>query len=328
MEFVQGETLKGILRRQGPMDAIETSNVGIKLARALGALHKAGVLHRDIKAENVIREVGGHFYLIDLGAGSAAADDEAIQREGTPPYMAPETLLGGRSSRSSDIYSLGVLLFHCATGVFPVEGETIADIRAAHQARRRQSLGELRPDLPAAFRRAVERCLEADPVQRFRSTADVEEALLESLGGRRGGVRLRHVALAVVLAAVGAWIAAATLRKPAAANPARVLVMPLEVRGEREGSEYVGLAVAQAVAANLSQAAGMLVLPVPEDLSPTAADRPRMDLARKMGATNVLTGTLTRSNGTIQANMSLLDVGRNQITWGTQWRSRGSYSSL
>src|SRR5262249_2528185 len=179
MEFVEGETLQAILRRQGPMDATEASNIGIKLAQALGALHKAGVLHRDIKAENVLREVGGHLYLVDLGAGSVESDDAAIQREGTPPYMAPEVLLEGRSSKASDIYSLGVLLFHCVTGAFPVAGENLEDIRAAHRAAQRQSLGELRPELPASFRRVVERCLESDPAKRFHSTYEVEDALME-----------------------------------------------------------------------------------------------------------------------------------------------------
>lgn len=333
MEFVQGETLEGILRRQGPMDAIEASNVGIKLARALGALHKAGVLHRDIKAENVIREVGGHLYLVDLGAGAADSEDEAIQREGTPSYMAPEVLLEGRSSKSADIYSLGVLLFYCVAGVFPVEGEGVADIRAAHRAAQRQSLGELRPNLPAAFRRVVERCLEADPAKRFRSASEVEDALTESLTGRRGGPRSLKVALlallAVVLAVVGVGIIPRALEKSATNSPSRILVLPLEVHGEGEESKYVGLAVAKAIAANLSRAADLIVVPVPEKLPPDAANRRPKDLARELGATRVLTGTLSRNGETMQAAVSLLDVGRNRVLWSTQSRSpQGSYSSL
>lgn len=326
MEFVQGESLEGILRRQGPMDAIETSNVGIKLARALGALHKAGVLHRDIKAENVIREVGGHLYLVDLGAGTTDLGDEAIQRQGTPHYMAPEVLLEGRGSKPADIYSLGVLLFYCATGRFPVERDSVAEFRDAHRAAQRQSLGELRPNLPVAFRRVVERCLEVDPAKRFGSAAEVEDALTDSLPARRRGVRSRTFALvAVVLAAVGVWVLAPALKKSATHDSPRILVLPLEVHGE--GSTYVGLAIAKAIAANLSRAADLNVVPVPE---PThVADRSPMDLAHELGATSVLTGTLTRTGDTVEAAVSLVDAGSQRVLWSTQARSPlGTYSSL
>lgn len=330
MEFVQGETLEAILRRQGPMDAVEASNVGVKLARALGALHKAGVLHRDIKAENVLREVGGRLYLVDLGAGTADSGDEVIQREGTPPYMAPEVLLEGRSSKASDLYSLGALLFYCVGGRFPVEGETVAELRAAHRAAQRRSLGELRPELPAAFRRVVERCLEVDPAKRFGSASEVEDALTECLTVRRQSARSLYAALLIVLLAVaGVQIFPRVFKKPAADTPPRILVLPLEVHGEEAGSGYVGVAVAKAIAANLSRATGLMVMPVPETAPADAANRPPMELAQELGASSVLTGTLTRDGEAIQAAMRLLDVGRNRVLWSTQWHSpQGSYSSL
>jgi serine/threonine protein kinase len=264
MEFVQGETLEAILRRQGPMDAIEASNVGIKLARALGGLHKAGVLHRDIKAENVIREVGGHLYLVDLGAGTADADDDAIQRQGTPHYMAPEVLLEGRSSKAADIYSLGVLLFYCVAGRFPVAGESVAEFRAAHRAAQRCSLSELRPNLPLAFRRVVGRCLEVDPTKRFANAAEVEDALAECLAGRRLGRRSLNVAiLAAVLVVAGVQILPRALKSAATTKPSRILILPLEFPDEEEQSEYVGLAIAKAIAADLSHAADLSVVPFP-----------------------------------------------------------------
>src|SRR5207245_7778797 len=90
--------------------------VGDAMCRALTAIHSAGLVHQDVKAGNVMREPSGRLVLMDLGASTGAADQP---RYGTPAYMAPEVAAGGTASPGSDVYSLGVLLFHLLTGRFP-----------------------------------------------------------------------------------------------------------------------------------------------------------------------------------------------------------------
>ena len=122
-------------------------------------MHRAGLIHRDIKARNVMREEGGRIVLMDFGAGRDLQSREArpLSVAGTPMYMAPELLAGQPATPSSDLYSLGVLLYHLVTGEFPVEAQTMGELRAAHVAGRRRHLRDVRPDLPLAFIQAVER---------------------------------------------------------------------------------------------------------------------------------------------------------------------------
>ena len=112
MEYIDGQTLAAMVRDHGVMSAREVIGIGLDLCRALSALHGAGLLHRDIKAHNVMREVGGRIVLMDFsGAQSLPPEQDTEVFSGTPLYMAPELFEGAPATPSSDVYSLGVLLF-------------------------------------------------------------------------------------------------------------------------------------------------------------------------------------------------------------------------
>src|SRR6266511_2925385 len=121
MEFVQGRTLRHILQEAGPFSAREATLIGIDLCHALAAVHKVGFLHRDIKAQNVMREIGGRIVLMDFGAAAVLTPgpDSTTSVTGTPIYLAPEVLQGGPPTVRSDLYSLGVLLYYLVTAEFP-----------------------------------------------------------------------------------------------------------------------------------------------------------------------------------------------------------------
>src|SRR5439155_2355329 len=119
MELVRGTTLEDLLTRQGLFGAREAALIGLDVCRAVAAVHRAGLLHGDIKAHNVMREEGGRTVLMDFGAGKDL--DQDILRThtggiadfaGTPLYVAPEVFAGARRTKAADVYSLGVLLFH------------------------------------------------------------------------------------------------------------------------------------------------------------------------------------------------------------------------
>jgi serine/threonine-protein kinase len=180
MELVEGNSLRDLVRMNGPFGAQEAAIVGRELCRAMAAVHQAGFLHGDIKAHNVIRESGGRIVLMDFGAGQAF-DEESVESSGplagTPVYLAPEVLSGGPRTAASDIYALGVLLYHVVTRSYPVTGHSVPALLDAHQRGERRHLRDARPDLPEDFVRAVEEAIAADPRRRFASPGQFEDAL-------------------------------------------------------------------------------------------------------------------------------------------------------
>ena len=183
MEFVRGRTLEAVLRDHGRLSAREVTLVGIDLCHALAAVHRAGLLHRDVKAQNVVREAGGRLVLMDFGTGREGLDDLQAEVAGTPLYLAPEVFRGLPATTRSDIYSVGVLLYHLVTASYPVKGRTVTDVREAQLRGERTWLRDERPDLPDAFVETVERALNADPSARFESAGAMEVALARVVGG-------------------------------------------------------------------------------------------------------------------------------------------------
>jgi serine/threonine protein kinase/tetratricopeptide (TPR) repeat protein len=194
MEFIRGCTLEQLLERQGLFGAREATLIGQDLCRALAAVHAAGLVHRDVKAQNVMREEGGRVVLMDFGTGIPVREDDANAGEtgasstsvaaptaGTPLYLAPEVLDGKDATPTSDIYSLGVLLFHLVTNSYPVTAKSFVELIESHRGGRKR-LHDARPDLPDAFVQVVERSLAFDPAQRYASAGAMQEAMTRALG--------------------------------------------------------------------------------------------------------------------------------------------------
>jgi serine/threonine-protein kinase len=183
MEFVRGRTLEQILQERGPFSTSDVAAMGSEICRALGAVHQAGLLHRDIKAQNVMRqEAGGtgwRLVLMDFGAGRELDQQRGWVTDlaGTPLYLAPEIFQGHPATVQSDLYSVGVLLYHLLTRSYPVAGRTVRDIRDAQRRNQRESLRRVRADVPDALVRVIDRALEAHAADRYAS-ADLMAAAL------------------------------------------------------------------------------------------------------------------------------------------------------
>jgi serine/threonine protein kinase len=210
MDFVRGETLAQVVARQGPMGARDAVLIGKALCGAVLAVHRAGFIHRDIKAKNVMREEGtGRIVLMDFGTGRAM-DRPELQGDlaGTPMYMAPEVLEGEDASACSDTYSLGVLLYHLVTGEYPVQAASVEELRDAHAQRRHTLLSERRPDLPIPFMQVIERSIAADPDERYLDAAELLDALGTLNVGQSAFIRVLRwgligTAIVAVLPAIG-----------------------------------------------------------------------------------------------------------------------------
>ena len=214
MEFVRGETLDTEIRTRGTFSRWQTAEVGKAVCQALSAVHRAGFVHRDVKARNIMRERDtGRIVLMDFGTGREV-DQELTSGgagiAGTAIYMAPEVLAGRSASPTSDVYSVGVLLYYLLTAAYPVEGGSLEELRSAHMVGLRTPLGDRRPDLETHFIHVVERTLAANPQQRYATPGALLEALDKaSAPPRPAWVRYLSIAAttlcaaAVILTALG-----------------------------------------------------------------------------------------------------------------------------
>lgn len=197
-EFVHGETLETAMKSLGRLNAREAAAIGEEMCRAVAAVHKAGLLHRDIKARNIMRDENGRHVLVDFGTFRRLDDTAgAVRREGTAFYMAPEVLARKPATIQSDVYSLGVLLYFLVSGRYPVEAGSMADLLAAHLQQQRTPLAALRPDLPMGFLQLVNRALEPNPESRWPSAAAMLQALGALVFTSGSGATWKRVGVAV-----------------------------------------------------------------------------------------------------------------------------------
>jgi serine/threonine protein kinase len=179
MPLYQGELMETRITRSPLLGLEEGRNIAIKLARAVAALHRLGIIHRDIKPDNVILESDGSLKLIDLGVVRVPGLEEFSREEipGTPGYLAPEMYADEAGDEATDVYALGVTMFRAFTGEFPYGNP---DIPGPPRRDRPKRLSELRPDLPAWLQATLGRAIAINPAERFR---DVTEFALEMEAG-------------------------------------------------------------------------------------------------------------------------------------------------
>jgi TolB-like protein/tetratricopeptide (TPR) repeat protein/tRNA A-37 threonylcarbamoyl transferase component Bud32 len=358
MEFVDGATLDSLVQKSGLLGAREAALIGVDVCRALAAVHAAGLVHRDIKAQNVMRESGGRIVLMDFGTGeeihrvegravnqiAARAARGGPRLAGTPLYLAPEILAGGAASARSDLYSLGVLLFYLVTRQFPVAARTFEDLVKAHGEQNVRRLRDLRPDLPDGFVHAVERALAPAPAARYQSAGAMEAALRGSLDATEPALPVTPTPAPTVNAArwrkPAAWVAlaaAATLtlttwlwrRPPSPATPppvSRIAVLPLADLSGGLAPPYLADALTDQLIVTLGQVKALRVTSRTSVLQFRNTTVPIGEIATKLGVGSVLEGSIAvgppDSSGSrpLTVNARLIAAGRDTQLWANTFQ--------
>jgi tRNA A-37 threonylcarbamoyl transferase component Bud32 len=181
MAYIEGETLGERVRARGPLPPAEAARVLREIGWALAYAHLRGIVHRDVKPDNILLERGVNRALVtDFGiAGAVRADAmaDASYVRGTAHFLSPEQAMGEPTDGRSDIYSLGVVGYYALTGQLPFDGATTTQVMAAHIARRAKPMQVFSPQVPRKLAAAVERCLEKDRDQRWMTGEAFAEAV-------------------------------------------------------------------------------------------------------------------------------------------------------
>ncbi len=224
MELIEGGSLGDLLQSKKPLPVKTVVDIGIQLVRALDYAHKKGIVHRDVKPGNImmIRDTTtikvADFGICRIDNSEATQATQVGNVLGTPNYMSPEQVLGEKVDSRSDLFSAGVVLYQLLTGHLPFDGETLISVAYKITKTEPPSLDKLRPDVPLALRRIVDRALKKQPDKRFQTGEEFATALVgvakelkdeEEKKGRAGRIPLA-VRWAVMMAALVATTMAIT----------------------------------------------------------------------------------------------------------------------
>jgi tetratricopeptide (TPR) repeat protein len=245
MQYVDGSDLETLLKKQGRLPLPRLLSIFGEICRGLAAAHEQGVVHRDLKPQNVMIDKAGTAYVTDFGLAKSVVGGRLTEMGallGTPYYMSPEQVRGEPATQRSDIYSLGVILYEMATGEVPFTGASVFEVMMKRLSQRPKPAVELNPDIPVFLQKIVERCLAKDPAARY-SSADAVLADLASgtfsraprfvvRDARAVATRAGIAVVVVVVLALGFWMVrrARPAAPPQAGPPRSVLIADFENR--------------------------------------------------------------------------------------------------
>ena len=179
MEYLRGRTLKDVMVADAPLDQLRVISIGSQILQAAGFAHRNGVVHRDFKPHNVIVDGNGHAKVTDFGIARAGASEmtETGSIMGTAQYLSPEQAQGHAVTASSDLYSIGVMLYEMLAGRLPFDGDSAVAIALKHLSEPPAPISQWRPDVHPALEAVVMAALAKDPAQRWQSAEDLASAL-------------------------------------------------------------------------------------------------------------------------------------------------------
>jgi eukaryotic-like serine/threonine-protein kinase len=322
MAYVEGEDLHHTLEREGRLPLARALNITRQLCAALDAAHTEGVVHRDLKPQNVLIDAEDSAYVSDFGLAKSLEESAAIMTRtgevlGTPRYMSPEQVEGKPADHRSDIYSLGLILYEMVTGDVPFKGDSAFQVMYQRVTQKPKSPKDVNPDLPDYLVRIVLRCLERDVDMRYQQARDVLHDLEREVGPtpsrsvqislpvltRSGwklaaGTVLALIAIALAIPSVRHAIfrpSRATVTGAASIPPFTqgkyVAILPFRVLGDQESLGYIAEGLSESLSAKLFQLKGVHVA------SSTAAEKarekdPPEKIASELGANLLVHGTV------------------------------------
>ncbi|MBC5635913.1 Stk1 family PASTA domain-containing Ser/Thr kinase [Ornithinibacillus sp. BX22] len=180
MEYVDGMTLKEFIQRYGPIDVPEAIEIMKQITAAISHAHENGIVHRDIKPQNILIDTYGHIKVTDFGIAMALSATSLTQTNsvlGSVHYLSPEQARGGMATKKSDIYSLGIVFFEMLTGRLPFSGQSPVSIALKHLQSETPSVRRFSPEVPQSVENIVLKATAKDPFHRFETVYDMEDNL-------------------------------------------------------------------------------------------------------------------------------------------------------
>ncbi len=351
MAYVEGEDLSHVLRREGKLPVERIVKIARQLCGALDAAHSEGVVHRDLKPQNVLLDREANCYISDFGlAKSLEAGAAGMTRSGeflgTPKYMSPEQVDAKPVDNRSDLYSLGLMFYEMAAGEVPFAGDSVLQVMYARVKTKPKPVKQLREDLPDYLARLIMRCLEKDPAARYQSAneilADLDAEKATSVtrtvqfqipaqgwklwAGLGGAVVLLLVVLLAIPAVRhtifgGGTGGGLTSRGVPALTEGKFLaVIPFRVVGDANTLNYIADGLVEGLSAKFFQLRDVKLASAAAVEKAKAKRKDSIeDIAKDLGANLVIHGTVRGNAEKISVIVNLEDMAEGKRLWSQEF---------
>lgn len=358
MAYVEGQDLHQLIRENPKLPLERVVDFATQLADALAAAHAEGVVHRDLKPQNILVDKADQLYVSDFGLARSVAEGAVGMTQtgvflGTPRYMSPEQAEAKPTDGRSDLYAYGLILYEMVTGDVPFSGKTTLELMYQRVRERPKSPKALNPALPNWLVAIIMRCLERDPAARYQNAYEILADLktsgtqggtsrvfsrtgssiqiaLPQFASRRWVWAAAGVAAAIAIAASiprvrhsifgpkGPTARSAVAGVPPLSTGRFVAVLPLQVLGDSSQLDYVAKGIEEALSAKLFQLKDVRVAPE-EAADQAKQNQPLPKIARVLGANLIVHGTLQGAGDKIRVVMNLDDVPDGKTVWSKEF---------
>jgi serine/threonine protein kinase/tetratricopeptide (TPR) repeat protein len=361
MEYVPGEDLKSLIHRIGALPVGKAVSLAGQVAEGLTEAHRLGVIHRDLKPQNIMIDREGNARVMDFGIARSVASrgiTGAGMMIGTPEYMSPEQVDGKDADQRADIYSLGIILFEMLTGRLPFEGDTPLSVAVKQKSERPPDPRSLNDQIPDELGRIILKCLEKSPEKRYQSAGElladlarVEKGLptathplplKKPLTSRQITVQFslrKALWPAVLVIAVVAGAFAVWKLLPHKSGPKRAIaVIGFKNRTGDPGLDYLQEAIPNLLITSLEQSGHFrvtswerlqdLLRQSGRDASATADEEAGFEVCRRDGIEALVLGSYIKAGETFATDVKVLDAANKQLLRSASARGDGVSSVL
>ncbi len=348
MAYIEGEDLHALLKREGKLPVDRAARIARQLFSALDAAHAEGVVHRDLKPQNILVDRNENIYVSDFGLARLLGSDSGMTRTGeflgTPRYMSPEQAEAKQVDHRTDLYACGLILCEMLTGEIPFSKvDSALQMMFQRVQESPHDPKQLNPELPDYLCRIIQKCLQKDLQQRYQTApevlADLDAGRAPSLvpsGSRTlqitipagGKGRSLLVAAAIVIVALASLTipsirhrlfresstSVATTTIPPLSQGRFVAVLPFRVLGDNKSLTYAADGIVEALSAKIFQLDGVHISSVTDIQKVKNLDNPQK-AARELGVNLIVQGTLQGTGDQMRVVVSLLNVADDKRIW-------------